>query len=88
MIALIVGLRLIAPYDVPLGVGVERIHLRTRVVGNACGLVRMSQSLGRWAEEKLASTAVKSENDNRPRAPRMTMHPSSAYKTEKDLTRA
>ena len=87
MIALIVGLRLIAPYDVPLGVGVESIHLRTRVVGNACGLIRMSESLRSWAEEKLVSTAVSSEN-NSGREAENDDAPEHAYEAEKDPKRA
>ena len=87
MIALIIGLRLITPYDVPLGVGVERIYLGTRIVGNARGLVRMSESLWSWAEVKVASTAVKSENDNGREAENDDA-PEHAYEAKKDLTRA
>src|SRR5271168_1187007 len=58
MIALKVGLRLVAPYDVPLGIGIESIHLGARVVGNARGLSWITPSLGSGAEEKFDRTAV------------------------------
>jgi hypothetical protein len=56
-------------------------------VGNAGGLVRMSQSFGGWAEEKLAATAVKSENDSG-RDAENDEAPEQAYEAEKYLTRA
>lgn len=64
MIALEVRLRLIAPYDVPLGICIERIHLGTLVVRNAGSLSRVMAALGSGAEEKPGWTAMKDENDS------------------------
>jgi hypothetical protein len=65
MIVLEIGLRLIAPYDVPLWVRIEGIHLGTRVVGKACGLRRMTESLRGRAEEKPSWTAMNNECNDR-----------------------
>lgn len=59
-----IGLRLVAPNDVPPWVCVEGIHLGARVVGKGRGLGGMTESLGSGGEEKLSWTAVEGECDD------------------------
>jgi hypothetical protein len=64
MIALEICLGLVAPYDVPLGIGEEGIYFWASVVGNTCCLGRMTKSLGSRAEEQSGRRAMNGESDS------------------------
>jgi hypothetical protein len=87
MIALEICLGLVAPYDIPLRLGVEGIHLGARVIGNTRSLGRMTKSLGGGAEEKSGWTAMNGESDGSCNREEEDTH-KQAYYPANEFTRA